>query len=108
MNAGTAGGMDEKVSIFDTVISTKVAYHDLSDSILIDFHPWLSSIYFDSDSLLLDLSRKSIQHKKSDYTVSFGIMVTGEKFIEDNMRDNINSKYAPLSVDQESLSLHQE
>ena len=27
INAGTAGGIDESVSLFDTVISTEVAYH---------------------------------------------------------------------------------
>ncbi len=105
VNAGTAGGMDRKVNIFDTVISTQVAYHDVSDDILTEFHPWMSSIYFDSDNLLLDLSRKSIQHKKSECAVYFGKMVTGEKFIEDNIRDNISSKYSPLSVDMETASI---
>ncbi|WP_102398940.1 5'-methylthioadenosine/S-adenosylhomocysteine nucleosidase [Haloimpatiens massiliensis] len=105
INAGTAGGMDNKVNIFDTIISTQVAHHDVHDNILTEFHPWMSSIYFDSDNLLLDLSKKSIQYKKSDYTVYFGKMVTGEKFIEDNMRECINAKYAPLSVDMETASI---
>lgn len=105
INAGTAGGMDIKVNIFDTIISTQVAHHDVHDNILTEFHPWMSSIYFDSDNLLLDLSRKSIQHKKSEYTVYFGKMVTGEKFIDDNMRECINTKYAPLSVDMETASI---
>lgn len=58
INAGTAGGMDMNVNIFDTVISTQVAYHDVSDCILTEFHPWMSSIYFNSDKLLLDLSKR--------------------------------------------------
>ena len=105
VNAGTAGGMDSKLNIFDTVISTQAAYYDVSDGILTEFHPWMSSIYFDSDKLLLDLSRRSIQHKKSDYEVYFGKMVTGEKFIEDNIRDSICSKYAPFSIDMETASI---
>jgi adenosylhomocysteine nucleosidase len=105
INAGTAGGMDNRVNIFDTIISTQVAHHDAHDNILTEFHPWMSSIYFDSDNLLLDLSRKSLQYQKSDYTVHFGKMVTGEKFIEDNMRECINAKYAPLSVDMETASI---
>ncbi len=32
-------------------------------------------------------------------------MVTGEKFIEDDMRDIINQKYSPLSVDLETASI---
>lgn len=105
INAGTAGGMDKKVNIFDTIISTQAAYHDVHDNILTEFHPWMPSIYFNSDSLLLDLSRKSIQYKKTDYAVYFGKMVTGEKFIEDNIRESINTKYAPLSVDMETASI---
>jgi adenosylhomocysteine nucleosidase len=106
INAGTAGGIDSKVNVFDTVISTQVAYHDVSDNILTEFHPWMSSIYFDADSLLLDLAKKSIQHKKIDYAIYFGKMVTGEKFIEDNnIIDNINTKYAPLSNDMETASI---
>lgn len=107
INGGTAGGMDEKLNIFDTVIATQVAHHDVSDIILTEFHPWMSSIYFDSDKELLDLSKRSIQLVKSDYPIYFGKMVTGETFIEDNMRDYINSKYNPLSVDMETASIAQ-
>lgn len=106
INSGTAGGIDSKVNVFDTVISTQVAYHDVSDNILTEFHPWMPSIYFDADSLLLDLARKSIQHKNSVYAIYFGKMVTGEKFIEDNnIIDYINTKYAPLSIDMETASI---
>lgn len=105
INAGTAGGMDMKVNVFDTAISTQVAYHDVSDDILTEFHPWMSSIYFDSDNILLDLSKQSIQHRESNYDVYFGKMVTGESFIRDNMRDHITSKYAPLSTDMETASI---
>lgn len=105
VNSGTAGGMDSKVDIFDTVVSTQVAYHDVSDNILTEFHPWLSSVYFDADSHLLDLSSKSTQHNETNHAVHFGKMVTGEQFIEDSMRDEINSKYAPLSVDMETGSI---
>lgn len=32
-------------------------------------------------------------------------MVTGESFIEKSMRDQINSKYEPLSIDMETASI---
>ncbi|PNT92559.1 5'-methylthioadenosine/adenosylhomocysteine nucleosidase [Clostridium thermosuccinogenes] len=106
INAGTAGGIDSKVNVFDTVISTQVAYHDVSDNILKEFHPHMPSIYFDADSLLLDLARKSIQNKKSDYAVYFGKMVTGDKFIDDiNLINSISAKYAALSADMETASI---
>ena len=46
INAGTAGGMKERVQLFDTVISERVIYHDVADDILTDFHPWLKSNFF--------------------------------------------------------------
>ena len=39
INAGTAGGMDERVQLFDTVISERMAYHDMAEDILTEFHP---------------------------------------------------------------------
>ena len=32
INAGTAGGIDPSISIFDTVISTETAYHDMESA----------------------------------------------------------------------------
>lgn len=34
INSGTAGGMDQKLEIFDTVISTETCYHDVAPDIL--------------------------------------------------------------------------
>ena len=49
INAGTAGGIDPSISIFDTVISTETAYHDVAEDILTEFHPWMDSIWFPGD-----------------------------------------------------------
>ena len=38
-------------------------------------------------------------------SVRLGRTVTGEKFIEDDFRDAINQKYAPLSVDMETAGI---
>lgn len=43
INSGTAGGMDPGLQILDTVISTEVAYHDVAEDILTEFHPWMES-----------------------------------------------------------------
>ena len=105
INAGTAGGMDEKLKIFDTVVSEEVAYHDVGAGILTEFHPWLESIYFKADEALLALARKTAEKFGAENKVAFGRMVTGEKFIEDNRRDHINDKFSPLSVDMETGSV---
>lgn len=105
INAGTAGGMDDKLDILDTVISTETAHHDVHKEILTEFHPWMSSVYFKSDEKLLELSKKAADRLQSDYKIHFGRTVTGEKFIDDAGRDEINSVFAPLSVDMETASI---
>lgn len=105
INAGTAGGMVNSLNIFDTVISEEVAYHDVDEGILTDFHPWLSSIYLKADEQLLAVAAETACHIDTKHAIVFGRMVTGEKFIEDEKRDDINEKFAPLSVDMETASV---
>lgn len=103
INAGTAGGMDEKIRLFDTVISERMIYHDVAGDILTEFHPWLKDNYFQADHRLLAAALKYSQ--KTSYPIFFGTMVTGEQFIEDEKRDEISQKYAPLSVDMETAGI---
>ena len=72
INAGCAGGMDSRLHIFDTVISTEIAYHDVAEDILTEFHPWMESIYFQADSRLLELSREAISKLKMKDKVFWG------------------------------------
>lgn len=103
INAGVAGGIDPDVRLFDTVISERMVYHDVSDDILTEYHPWLESNYFPADPVLLAIARE--YGSTAMYPVLFGTMATGERFIEDENRDEINQKYAPLSVDMETTSI---
>lgn len=103
INGGTAGGMAENVKLFDTVVSERMIYHDVSEDILTEFHPWLEKNYFQADSQLYDAARR--YSRESDFSILFGTMVTGEQFIEDEKREEINQNYAPLSVDMETASI---
>lgn len=105
INAGCAGGMDSRLHIFDTVISTEIAYHDVAEDILTEFHPWMESIYFQADSRLLELSREAISKLKMKDKVFWGRMVTGEAFIVDEDRQRIMDIYAPLTVDMETAAI---
>jgi len=102
VNAGTAGGMNPQLEIFDTVISTEVAYHDVDLNILTEFHPWLENVYFKADKELLDMTKKINAPKGR---IFWGRMVTGESFITDDGREEINDKYSPLTVDMETASI---
>lgn len=103
INAGTAGGMKEGVQLFDTVISERVIYHDVADDILTDFHPWLKSNYFLADQELCAIARA--YSRRSKHPILFGTMVTGEQFIEDEKREEINRKFDPLSTDMETAGV---
>lgn len=105
INCGTAGAMDERLKVFDTVISTEAAYHDVAEGALTRFHPWLESACFKADEALVHLAAKSaggIHHPGSIY---LGRMMTGEQFIEKDACDQINRRYAPLCVDMETASV---
>lgn len=105
INAGAAGGMDAKLEIFDTVISTEVAYHDVAPNILTEFHPWMETVFFKADQELLSLSEKAVEKLKPVHNVFWGRMVTGEAFISDEGREAINEQFAPLTVDMETASI---
>ena len=105
INAGTAGGMDPSLEIFDTVISTEVAYHDVNEGILTEFHPWMKSIYFAADEKLLKYAKEAASKINTKGKIYFGRMVTGEAFITDEGRQEIIDKFNPLSVDMETGSI---
>lgn len=103
INAGTAGGIDEGVRLFDTVVADGMAYHDVADDILTEFHPWLPSIYFAPSQKLLELMRT--YSKSVKYRILFGTAVTGEAFVENDRRREIAEKYHPLTVDMETAAI---
>ena len=105
INAGVAGGMNPELEIFDSVISTEVAYHDVASNILTEFHPWLETVYFKADQELLDLTQKAVGKIELEGKVYWGRMVTGEVFIADEGRQKINEQFEPLTVDMETASI---
>ena len=105
INSGTAGGMNPCLEIFDTVISTEAAYHDVSPDILTAFHPWMETEFFYADAKLLERSKEAVSSLNSNYKVYWGRMVTGEAFIDTKNRQEINDKYAPFGVDMETAGI---
>ena len=105
INSGTAGGMNQDLEIFDTVISTEVAYHDVAPNILTEFHPWLETVFFKADQRLLKLTKMAVDKLEQNYKVYWGRMVTGEAFIADEGRQKINEQFEPLTVDMETASI---
>lgn len=105
INAGTAGGMDDKLNLFDTAICTEAVYHDVAPHILTEFHPWMETAYFKADPQLVRLSRQAVRNLGMENRVYWGRMVTGEAFIGDETRHAINQRFAPLTVDMETAGI---
>jgi len=97
---GVAGAIDSSLKMFDTVIATESVYHDVDDTILKNYHPKMDSIYFSSDETMLE-AFKSI----SDNSIYFGVIVSGEAFIEEDGRDEIIANFNPLCVDMETTAV---
>jgi len=49
---GVAGGLDERLKIGDIVIANEIAYHDVKEGILTEYHPWMEDIYFKTDNTM--------------------------------------------------------
>ncbi len=105
INAGTAGGMDPNLQIFDTVISTEVCYHDVAQDVLTEFHPWMRSVFFEADHELVECSKAAVGKMGLEGKVFWGRMVTGEAFITEEGRQEINDAFAPLTVDMETAGV---
>lgn len=104
INSGTAGAIDEKLNILDTVIATECCYHDVSQDILTEFHPWMKTVFFESSASLLEQSKNAVS-KLGFHNVYYGRMVTGEAFILNDGREKIIQEFSPLSVDMETASI---
>lgn len=104
INSGTAGGMDAKLRIYDTIAATECCYHDVAENILTEYHPWMKTAFFESSPWLLELCQNAVK-KLGLRNVYFGRMVTGEAFITDEGREEIMKNYAPLSVDMETAGI---
>ena len=105
INAGVAGGMDRRLKILDTVVSTEVAYHDVASEILTEYHPWMKSVFFAADENLLKIAKNVAERIQTKGKIYFGRMVTGEAFISDDGRQEIMDAFNPLSVDMETGSI---
>ena len=100
---GCAGAIKEGILIFDTIISERIAYHDMAEDILTDYHPWMNDIYFIANKELIDASRRYVSH--TDIPARYGTTVSGEAFITNEQRGGIQRRFDPLSVDMEAAAI---
>ncbi len=99
--SGTAGAIDKKLSIGDTVIVTQSVYHDLDIGVFGAYRPFVKDGHFSSDPDLINVFRR-IKPDEISQRISFGKIATGEVFIADDGRDEIIERFNPLCVDMET------
>lgn len=102
---GVAGALDSNLNIGDIIISREIAYHDVEPEILTDYHPWMKSNYFMSDSELLKMCESIADSSLKFGNNYFGKIITGESFITQHEREDLIRKFDPLCVDMESASV---
>jgi len=105
LNVGTAGGVDPSLELFDTVISTEAAYHDVAANILTEFHPWMETVFFPADPTLLAAARRAAEKSKHRSSIRFGRMVTGEAFVSDTLHPVLIDAFHPASADMETAAI---
>lgn len=103
LNSGTAGALAKNISAFDLVVGSEMAYHDVAEDILTEYHPWLKSIWFQADSRLLTFAQKAAE--RLEIPAHVGRMITGESFITDVLRERLIEKFHPLTVDMETAAV---
>lgn len=105
INAGTAGGMDPVLELFDVVVGTTFTHHDVDvQMVLMDSYPYYPTGTFAADEALLAAARAVEGFARP---VHFGAMVSGEQFIDDAQRDDIVARCHSLAVDMESAAMAQ-
>lgn len=102
--SGTAGGIDKRLHIGDTVVSTDTAYHDVQDNILTSQHPYMTDPIFNTNAELLAAATRAVQTDTLSHPVYFGRIVTGEAFISTEGREEIIRRFNPLCVDMETAA----
>lgn len=103
--SGTAGGIDKRLRIGDTVLSTEVTYHDLEEGVLVKHHPWMPDLYFRADDALLSHGKKAVETGTFRQNVFFGAMVTGDYFADAQTMARIRAKYDPMCIDMETAAV---
>lgn len=65
----------------------------------------MRSVYFKGDNSLLEICKKILDENAFTQKIYFGKIVTGEAFINNDMREEIIHNFNPLCVDMETGSI---
>ena len=95
--SGAAGGTDDRIELFDTVICDTALYHDFAAGCLKSESPYMSEAVFKAGRSLTECLRET------DYI--FGCMASGDYFVDDRNRMRIAEKFGALCADMETAAV---
>lgn len=105
INVGVAGSISPKLKVFDTLIATKCAYHDVDVTAFGYEYGQMAQmpLYYECDSKLLD------KIDKNRLTLQTGLIISGDSFIDTkNFKSTFYEKFDdPLACDMESAAICQ-
>lgn len=105
---GVCGAISSALRVFDTIVCTTVAHHDVKPTILTEEEPRFSSEFFECDKVMLCAAQRAeIEGLPHDVKLVYGKEVTGEQFVDQVGRETIIAKHAPLGVDMETAAVAQ-
>lgn len=105
INTGIGGSMNKRIGLCDIVISENVTYHDVRQAQMKNYFPFKE--FFTADRQLIEIAVKTYESMPSKkYNYHIGRIVTGDAFIcENDLKEEIISKYNPYCVDMEGAAI---
>ncbi len=104
--SGTCGAMAQEPRIGDVVIVTEACCHDIPQGTLGMFFPYINDEVFKPDSYLLECVKRA-DKKGSPRRLFWGRTVSGEFFVVDEGRRELNERFSPVCVDMETAGVAQ-
>lgn len=105
VNVGVAGALDERLSIFDVVVSEKLCYHDADLDIFGRNPPFLSE--YKADEGLVKLAIGACEEiSGNEFRCFAGKIVSGDRFVSENAeKKRIVEQFHPMCVEMEGAAV---
>jgi len=103
--SGTAGGVDSKLKIGDTIVSEELLYHEGTTKLMQIDSSFNKDTPFKADENLLLSMKKAIENTPPPQAVHFGRITSGSKFVTGKTFKAVAEKFNPLCVDMETAAV---
>ena len=103
--SGTAGGVDNKLKLGDTVVSEEILYHEIDSRTMEDIAAGNEKQTFKADTELLHCTKKALENDPAVQSVLFGRITSGNKFVSGKNLMVVAEKFKSLCLDMETAAV---